>query len=62
MTNVLYSIERDVVDPVFFAVVPDSFMTRLSPGRPLAAHMGLNFDASDEEDAPIVAPHDRWSF
>ena len=63
MTNVLYSIERDVVDPVFFAVVPDSFMTRPSPGRPVAAaRMEEDFDGSDEQDAPIVSPHDRWSF
>ncbi|MBK8210869.1 MAG: hypothetical protein IPK78_13810 [Rhodospirillales bacterium] len=63
MTNVLYSIERDVVDPVFFAVVPDSFMTRSSSGRPmLSVHLEDDLDGSDEQDAPIVSPHDRWSF
>jgi hypothetical protein len=63
LTNVLYSIERDVVDPVFFAVVSDSFMTRSSSGRPTsAACLAEDFDGSDEQDAPIVSPHDRWSF
>lgn len=63
MTNVLYNIERDVVDPVFFAVVPDSFMTRPSSGRPVpAAQLDEDFDRSDEQDAPIVSPRDRWSF
>ena len=62
MTSDLYSIEREVVDPVFFAVVPDSFMTRSPMGRPASAPSAEDFDWVDEQDAPVVAPRDRWSF
>ncbi|HYN38624.1 MAG TPA: hypothetical protein VES39_05175 [Rhodospirillales bacterium] len=62
MTNALYSIERDVVDPVFFAVVPDSFMTRVSTGHVSRETTANDFGWADEQDAPIVAPQDRWSF
>jgi hypothetical protein len=58
----LYSIEREVVDPVFFAVVPDSFMTRSSSGQPVPRLGADAPDWSDEYDMPIVTPHDRWSF
>lgn len=62
MANDLYSIARDVVDPVFFAVVPDSFMTRSSSGpQPFMARAD-SFGRADEQDMPIVMPHDRWSF
>lgn len=62
MTIDLYSIEREVVDPVFFAVVPDSFMTRSSSGQPVANVRAELLDWADEYDMPIVTPHDRWSF
>jgi hypothetical protein len=56
----IYSIESDRIAPVFFAVVPDSFMHR-NPGvapRPQSAAD----DWSDEIETALVAPHDRWSF
>jgi len=63
LVNVIYSIERDIVDPVFFAVVPDSFMTRSSIGHPASALPAEDDDWDAEiEDAPVVAPRDRWSF
>jgi hypothetical protein len=61
--TVLYSIERDSVDPVFFAVVPDSFMTRESRGH--LEPRQENWDGVDWEearDAPLISPNDRWSF
>ena len=62
MANDLYSIARDVVDPVFFAVVPDSFMTRSSLGsQPFRADAD-SFGWTEAQDMPIVMPHDRWSF
>lgn len=62
MTNVLYSIDRDVVDPVFFPVVPDSFMNRTSQAGAMPAARPANISWNDEQDTPIVAPHDPWSF
>jgi hypothetical protein len=62
LTIDLYSIEREVVDPVFFAVVPDSFMTRSSSGQPVPSVRADLIGWSDEYDMPIVTPHDRWSF
>jgi hypothetical protein len=59
----IYSTERQGVDPVFFAVVPDSFMNRGSAGLP-PHRAGLLADAHDdaETDTPLLAPNDRWSF
>lgn len=62
LANVLHSIEHDLVHPVFFAVVPDSFMTRTSIGHPASAPSADDFDWAEEQDAPVVAPRDRWSF
>jgi hypothetical protein len=57
-----YSIERDIVDTVFFAVVPDSFMRRESAwfgenSRPFATA-----DWPLETERPLAVPGDRWSF
>jgi hypothetical protein len=62
LTRVIYSTEVDGVDPVFFAVVPDSFMARESQGRSLSRR---NWDGTiwgEEQDLPVVAPNDPWSF
>jgi hypothetical protein len=59
---VIYSIERDIVDPVFFAVVPDSFMTRESGCRPASRQDWNGADWADEQDRPLISPNDRWSF
>ena len=62
MELVIYSIERDIVDPVFFAVVPDSFMTRESGCRPVPGQDWNGVDWVDEQDQPLTSPNDRWSF
>lgn len=62
MPNGFYRIDSDIVEPIFFAVVPDDFINR-NRGGPVAlrryAHIG---EWADESDTPILAPHDRWSF
>jgi hypothetical protein len=54
---VIYSIDRDRVDPVFFACVPDSFMTRDTGGR-----SRRRSEWADEIERPLVPDGDRWSF
>ncbi len=61
MDHVMYSMERDRVDPVFFAVVPDSFMTPESVLRPQPRTNG-EWRRSDETERPVVRTGDRWSF
>ena len=62
LTMIMYRMERESVDPVFFAVVPDSFMTRESCSRLPARQSWDGTDYTDEQDRPLVAPNDRWSF
>lgn len=62
MQLAISSIERDIVDPVFFAVVPDSFMTRESDCRPVPGQDRNGVDWIDEQDRPLISPNDRWSF
>ena len=59
MNHLLYSIERDRVDPVFFAVVPDSFMKGDGSVRP---QRRSSREWRDEVERPIIASGDRWSF
>jgi len=58
----IYCTDREIVDPVFFAVVPDSFMTRESNGKVVSRATWDGPLADDELDQPLIAPHDRWSF
>ena len=62
MNTLIYSMENGAVDPVFYAVVPDSFMSRTSDGvvgeRPASEIYASHYEA----DAPLLAPRDRWSF
>lgn len=58
MTMVIYSIDRERVDPVFFACVPDSFMTRDSDAR--AQRRPAEW--SEVVERPVVPAGDRWSF
>jgi hypothetical protein len=58
----IYSTDRHAVDPVFFAVVPDSFMTRETAGRPASRTMVDEAEWDDERDQPLIAPNGRWSF
>ncbi len=56
----LYSIDHDRVDPVFFPVVPDSFMKRDGSARPL--HHRTAGAWIEEFERPLIAAGDRWSF
>jgi hypothetical protein len=56
---VIYSIDRDRVDPVFFPVVPDSFMNRDGSGRGARRATG---EWIEEVERPLVPVGDRWSF
>lgn len=62
LTNSFYAIDGDIVERVFFAVVPDDFINR-DRGGPVRlrryTHIG---DWTDESETPLLAPHDRWSF
>ena len=58
----MYSMGYDAVDPVFFAVVPDSFMTSESGGKTPSRQTWDGADWTDEKDRPVVSPNDRWSF
>lgn len=62
MNTLYYSMENGAVDPVFYAVVPDSFMSRPSDGVVGKRPAPDLFAASDEADTPLLAPHDPWSF
>jgi hypothetical protein len=55
------NLQWDRVNPVFFAVVPDSFMAGDGGGTPGAPQNGVDDDAFDVE-RPIVGHADRWSF
>ena len=57
-----YKIDRDDVDPVFFAVVPDSFMTREMGSLAFSRLPPFSEGEDDEQDSPVMVPHDRWSF
>ncbi len=62
LASLIYTIDADSVDPVFFAVVPDSFMTRQSSASRRQIMALADADWQDQEDAPLLAPQDRWSF
>lgn len=65
MNTLFYSTENGAVDPVFYAVVPDSFMNRMSGNpfghRPAPEAFPDAFHGG-EADAPVLAPSDPWSF
>ncbi len=62
LQNSLYSIEHEIVDTVFFAVVPDSFMRRdtTSNGETDRPLTGAEWPL--ETERPLSVPGDRWSF
>jgi hypothetical protein len=62
LENVIYSIGTDTVDPVFFAVVPDSFMKRAAGTLVKGSDRVQAEEWSDEQDLPLAYPADRWSF
>jgi hypothetical protein len=62
LANVIYSIEVDAVDPVFFAVVPDCFMNRASGAAAQVRELSDADGWPADQDMPLVSPNDRWSF
>lgn len=62
MSKAIYRSAGDIVDPVFFAVVPDSFMKRESwPARAERIALPTIEDRFVAERATL-GPRDRWSF
>lgn len=61
MNTFFYSTDNGAVDPVFYAVVPDSFMNRMS-GNPFGHRPAPDAFRDGEADAPLLAPSDPWSF
>lgn len=61
MNTLFYSMENGAVEPVFYAVVPDSFMSRTS-GSPVGHRPAPDIFRGGDVDAPILAPRDPWSF
>lgn len=62
MTNRIYRNAGDIVDPVFFAVVPDSFMKR---EQSVFQSDRAPFPTSDGHiiaERAALGPRDRWSF
>jgi len=59
---VTYRIENERIDPVFYPVVPDSFMQRSGGGGAANRNRSDLSDWPEETDRPIVSPRDRWSF
>ena len=59
---VIYRIENEHVDPVFFPVVPDSFMDRSGAASVADRRRSDLVDWPEEIDRPFVSPRDRWSF
>lgn len=57
-----YSTNRDSVETVFFAVVPDSFTNRDSTSGIKRPRHEVAGSWRDETDVPILAPRDPWSF
>lgn len=62
LNTLLYSMENGAVDPVFYAVVPDSFMSRTSGGAVGERPASDIFTLRHEADASLLAPSDPWSF
>ena len=58
---VIYSIDQETVEPVFYPVVPDSFMNRESNGTSATAASG-GIELAEAFDSVIVTPRDPWSF
>ena len=61
-TNLGYSGDFAGVDPIFFAVVPDSFMNRDGIGETWLRAQPDAQEWSETIDVPLVGDHDRWSF
>lgn len=58
---VIYSMDVNAVDPIFYPVVPDSFMRR-EPGGVTASAARSHAEWPEEVERPLLSPSDRWSF
>lgn len=61
LNTLFYNAENGVVDPVFYPVVPDSFMNRHSDAA-VGERPTPEAFLWAEADAPLLAPRDPWSF
>lgn len=57
-----YTKDHESVDPVFFAVVPDSFMRRDSGDGTYRSVRYHAAEWSEITDTPLIGPRDPWSF
>lgn len=62
MANIVYNVDVESVDSIFFAVVPDSFMAKETGSMREAREWDGAEEWSEERDQPLLSPHDRWSF
>jgi hypothetical protein len=59
---IIYNIDVDGVDPIFYPVVPDSFMSRGQDGVAAPSFHPLWTEWPEQIDRPLLAPRDQWSF
>jgi hypothetical protein len=57
-----YNIDADGVEPIFYPVVPDSFMYRDQEGVTPPPFHPLRAEWSEPINRPLLAPRDQWSF
>ena len=62
MANITYNTELDGVDPIFYPVVPDSFMLRGEERVVAQAPRHWSTEWPEQIDRPLSSPRDRWSF
>ena len=58
---VIYSIDQDTVEPVFYPVVPDAFMKRRAVASSRAV-FGSGIEWTEAFDSILATPRDPWSF
>jgi hypothetical protein len=59
---IIYNIDTDGVDPIFYPVVPDSFMSRDQDRIGAPSPHPLSAEWPEQIDRPLLAPRDHWSF
>jgi hypothetical protein len=62
LAMIIYNIESDRVDPIFYPVVPDSFMRRGQERTAAPTSHLWSADWPEQIDRPLSSPGDRWSF
>jgi hypothetical protein len=62
LATIIYNIDVDGVDPIFYPVVPDSFMSRGQEPVAAPSFQPLRAEWPEQIDRPLLAPRDQWSF